>query len=51
MLVQKTGMLIEMKTVKTEVMRFQIGMNDKTVIGLVAICVTVVEKSSNCTHI
>lgn len=35
--VQTTGMLIEIKTVKTEVMRFQMGMNDITVIGLVAI--------------
>lgn len=49
--VQKTRMLIEMKTAKTEVMRFQMGMNDITVFGLVAICVIVVEESSNCIHI
>lgn len=48
---QKTRMLTQGKQAKTEVMSFEMGMKLLSVIGLVAICVTFREESSNYTHV
>lgn len=44
-------MLAETETEKPKVIRFKMGMKPLSVIGLVAICVTFSEESSDCTHV
>lgn len=48
---QVTRMLAETETEKPKVIRFKMGMKPLSVIGLVAICVTFSEESSDCTHV